>query len=83
MNLSICYITSVKDDPIFKLKNSKIKSFYIGDGAARTKFFLTLKAKIMIMDMPDLNSFHIKRSMVFPVHYVYLFHSTIIRIPLA
>jgi hypothetical protein len=75
MNLSICYVTSVKDDPIFTSKNSKIKSFYIGEGAARTKFFLTLKAKIMIMDMPDLNSFHIKRSMVFPVHYVYLFHS--------
>jgi YidC/Oxa1 family membrane protein insertase len=75
MNLSICFVTSVKDDLIFTSKNQKIKSFYIGDGAARTKFFLTLKAKIMIMDMPDLNSFHIKRSMVFPVHYVYLFHS--------
>ncbi|MEX2192361.1 MAG: CDP-glycerol glycerophosphotransferase family protein [Nitrosarchaeum sp.] len=75
MNLEICYVTSVKDDPIFLTKNQKIKSFYIGDGAARTKFFLTLKSKIMIMDMPDLNTFHIKRSMTFPVHYVYIFHS--------
>jgi hypothetical protein len=75
MNLQICYVTSIKDDPIFLTKNQNIKSFYIGDGSARTKFFLTLKSKIMIMDMPDLNMFHIKRSMTFPVHYVYLFHS--------
>jgi len=75
MNIQVCYVTSVKSDPIFSTKNQKIKSFYIGDGAARTKFFLTLKAKIIVMDMPDLNTFHIKRSMIYPVHYVYLFHS--------
>mgnify|MGYP006436634569 CR=1 FL=1 len=27
------------------------------------------------MDMPDLNKFHIKRSIKFPVHYIYIFHS--------
>lgn len=75
MNLQICYVTSVKNDPFLSKVNPKIKSFYIGDGTARTKFFLTLKSKILIMDMPDLNTFHIKRSMIFPVHYVYLFHS--------
>ena len=47
MNLKICLVTSVKDDLILKSKNDKIKSFYIGDGTARTKFFLTLKTKIM------------------------------------
>jgi hypothetical protein len=75
MNFKICLVTSVKDDPILTSKNNKIKSFYIGDGTARTKFFLTLKTKIMIMDMPDLESFHIKRSKIYPVHYIYLFHS--------
>lgn len=75
MNFHICYVTSVKDDLMLTSKNQKIKSFYIGDGAARTKFFLTLKAKIMIMDMPDLDRFHIKRSKVYPVHYIYIFHS--------
>ena len=75
LNLNICLITSVKDDPILTKKSDKIKSFYIGDGTIRTKFFLTLKAKILIMDMPDLETFHIKRSKVFPVHYIYLFHS--------
>ena len=75
MNLQVCYVTSVKDDPIFSSKNQRILPFYIGDGTARTKFFLTLKAIILVMDMPDLQTFHIKRSKKFPVHYVYLFHS--------
>jgi hypothetical protein len=75
MNLKICYVTSVKNDSMLTSKHPKIKSFYIGDGAARIKFFLTLKAKILIMDMPDLEKFHIKRSKVYPVHYIYIFHS--------
>ena len=74
-NLQICYVTSVKNDPMLSSKNKNIFAFYIGDGTARTKFFLTLKAQILIMDMPDLETFHIKRSKVFPVHYVYIFHS--------
>ena len=74
-NLPICYVTSVKDDPMLTSKNLKIQSFYIGDGTARTKFFLTLKARILIMDMPDIEKFHIKRSKVYPVHYIYVFHS--------
>jgi YidC/Oxa1 family membrane protein insertase len=75
MNFQICYITSVKNDPIFSSKNKNILSFYIGEGASRTKFFLTLRAKILVMDMPDLNTYHIKRSKAYPVHYIYLFHS--------
>jgi len=75
MNLDICYVTSVKDDPIHENINPKIRSFYIGDGTVRTKFFLGLKAKILIMDMPDLETYHIKRSKIYPVHYIYIFHS--------
>ena len=73
--IRICYVASSKNDKIFQMKNSNIDAFYIGDGMARTKFFLTLKATILIMDMPDLERFHIKKSKVHPVHYVYLFHS--------
>ena len=75
MNLQICYLTSVKNDPIFSSKNQRILPFYIGLGTARTKLFSTLKAKILVMDMPDLGRFHIERSNEYPVHYVYLFHS--------
>ena len=75
MNLQICYVTSNKSDPILSTRNKKILPFYIGDGTARTKFFSSLKAKILIMDMPDLGNLHIKRSNEYPVHYIYLFHS--------
>ena len=75
LNLQICYITSVMDDPVLSTKNQRILPFYIGDGTARTKFFSSLKAKILIMDMPDLGNLHIKRSNEYPVHYIYLFHS--------
>lgn len=71
----ICYVASDPNDPILKTQNNKIKTFYIGQGTARTKFFITLKADILVMDMPDLETFHIKRSKVYPVHYVYVFHS--------
>ncbi len=74
-NFQICYVTSVKNDPILSINDKNILAFYIGDGIVRTKFFLELKAKILIMDMPDLDSFHIKRSKIFPVHYIYIFHS--------
>ena len=77
MNLQICYITSVKDDPILSSKNQRILPFYIGYGAARSKFFLFLRAKILVMDMPDLDTFHIKRSKIYPVHYIYIFHSIV------
>ena len=71
----ICYVTSSKNDPIFKNENKKIKSFYIGDGSVKYKFFWELKAKVVIMTMPDLENHWIKRSIVFPVNYIYLFHS--------
>ena len=76
-NLNICYVTSSKDESILKKPNNRIKSFFIGDSVVRTKFFLNLKAKILIMTMPDLETFHIKKSKVYPVHYVYLFHSMV------
>ena len=72
----ICYLTSSKYDPILKNKNENIKVFYIGDSELeKMNFFLRLKARILIMTMPDLGAYHIKRSKEFPVHYIYTFHS--------
>jgi len=71
----ICYVTSSKTDPMLNCNNKNILSFYVGDGVARSNFFINLKSTIMIMTMPDLETFHIKRSKVYPVHYVYIFHS--------
>jgi len=76
-NASICYVTSSKNDPLLKNDNQNIKSFYIGNGTIRTKFFLNLKAEVLVMTMPDLQTFHIKRSKVKDVNYVYVFHSMV------
>ena len=65
--LKVSYVTSSKTDPLLKSTNKNISSFYIGDGVVRTKFFLNLKAKILIMTMPDLETFHIKKSKVYPI----------------
>ena len=71
----ICYVTSSKTDPMLTCNDKNILPFYIGDGVACVSFFVNLKATIMVMTMPDLETFHIKRSKVYPVHYVYIFHS--------
>ena len=76
-NFKICYVTSSRDEPILNNNNENIRTFYIGEGTARTKFFLNLKADILIMTMPDLETYHIKRSKAHPVHYIYLFHSMV------
>jgi YidC/Oxa1 family membrane protein insertase len=76
-NLDICYVTSSKNESVLMKSKNHVKTFYIGDGVIRTKFFLNLKASIMIMTMPDLESFHIKRSKIHPVHYIYMFHSMV------
>jgi YidC/Oxa1 family membrane protein insertase len=71
----ICYVTSSKTDPMLNRNDKNILPFYIGDGVAHKNFFINLKATILVMTMPDLETFHIKRSKVYPVHYVYIFHS--------
>ena len=73
--LKVSYVTSSKTDPLLKSTNKNISSFYIGDGIVRTKFFINLRADVLVMTMPDLETFHIKRSKIYPVHYVYIFHS--------
>jgi len=70
-NLDICYITSDPEDPVFRLGNSRIHTFYIDNLLANT--FARLDAKALVMTMPDLDKYHIKRSRN-PVNHIYLFH---------
>lgn len=58
---SVVYVTSARDDPGHMLAHPRLRSFLIGDGHVRTLFFLLLKADVLLMTMPDLGSFHIKR----------------------
>lgn len=71
---TICYITSSINDPILKSSRSGIKTFYLK--TLLPFFMIFVKCKVFIMTLPDLNQFHIKRS-VNPVHYIYVFHSLV------
>jgi YidC/Oxa1 family membrane protein insertase len=73
---TICYVTSSPDDPVLNKDDDRIQSFCIGFGFARMMFFMTLEADVMVMTMPDLETYHIKRSR-HPVHYVYVFHTMV------
>jgi hypothetical protein len=72
----VLYLTSAENDPLLTNPPLGMRSFYIGDGSVRTLFFATLDADILLMTMPDLQNFHIKRS-PFSVHYAYLHHSIV------
>ncbi|WP_166990251.1 CDP-glycerol glycerophosphotransferase family protein [Pseudomaricurvus alkylphenolicus] len=76
-NELICYLTSEKNDPILESSNDKIKAFYIGEGSVRTSLFMGMRANILVMTMPDLEKYHIKRSRADKVHYLYLFHAMV------
>lgn len=72
----VVYVTSDEDDPVRAIDNPLLRCFYVGEGSARTAFFRLIEAKVLVMTLPDLESFHLKRS-VHPVHYVYVFHSMV------
>lgn len=72
----IAYVSSAADDPGVALTHPRLTTYVIGDGYVRTLFFSALQADVLLMTMPDLNTFHIKRS-VATKHYVYLHHSLV------
>lgn len=73
-NREICYLTSAEDDPVFALRNKRIKCFCIGPDPTRALVFAFMQARIFVMTTPDLDSLHLRRS-VHPVHYLYIFHA--------
>lgn len=73
----VSYLTSQEDDPILELENSFLKAFFIGEGMVRTNLFYRLNSNIFLMTMPDIETFHLKRSKVYPVHYIYIFHAMV------
>lgn len=79
-NVSIHYVTSDPQDVIFRKaeKNPQIKPYYIGEKKLIT-LMMKMDADIVVMTMPDLNSFHIKRSYVRKdIEYVYIFHAMLV-----
>lgn len=75
-NLTIHYITSDPNDNIFKLEkeNPKIRGYYIGENKLIT-LMMKMDADVVVMTMPDLENYHIKRSYVRKdVEYVFVQH---------
>ena len=74
---TLCYLTSASDDVILETHHNNIIPVYVGDGVVRTLVFSYMAADLLIMTMPDLETYHIKRSKRYPVHYLYLFHGLV------
>lgn len=78
-NVSIHYITSDPRDTIFQKaqQEPRIKPYYIGEKRLIT-LMMKMDADMVVMTMPDLDNFHIKRSYVRKdIEYVYIFHGVI------
>lgn len=75
-NITIHYITSDYNDEIFNLekKYKNLAAYYIEEKKLIT-LMMKLDTDVMVMTMPDLENFHIKRSYVRKdIEYIYLPH---------
>lgn len=75
-NITIHYITSDPDDSIFEMEqvNPQIRAYYIGENRLIT-LMMKMDADMVVMTMPDLENYHIKRSYVRnDVEYVFVQH---------
>ena len=73
----IHYITSDPDDIIFKIaeKEPRIKPYYIGEKRLIT-LMMKMDADVVVMTMPDLENYHIKRSYIRKdIEYIFIPHS--------
>lgn len=75
-NVTIHYVTSDPKDAIFQMAetNKQIRAYYIGEKKLIT-LFMKMDADMVVMTMPDIENFHIKRSYVRKdIEYVYIPH---------
>ena len=75
-NITIHYITSDPNDKIFELEKNepKIKAYYIGENKLIT-LMMKMDADVVVMTMPDLENYHIKRSYLRQdIEYVFVQH---------
>ena len=75
-NITIHYVTSDPNDQIFGIaeKQPRIRPYYIGEKRLIT-LMMKMDADIVVMTMPDLDTYHIKRSYVRKdVEYIFIPH---------
>ncbi len=70
----INYITSDPNDIVFEMESERFKPYYIGENKLIV-LMMKMEADIVVMTTPDLESFHIKRSLVRKDNeYIYVPH---------
>lgn len=70
----INYITSDPEDKVFEMAGDRFRPFYIGEHKLIV-LMMKMEADIVVMTTPDLESFHIKRSLVRKDNeYIYVPH---------
>lgn len=73
-DIVIHYVTNDPDDRVFEKNDPQIVPYYIGPKAL-IAFMMKMDADIVLMTTPDLETFHVKRSLVRKdVEYIYLDH---------
>ncbi|MEP0201379.1 MAG: hypothetical protein ABJ084_10580 [Halioglobus sp.] len=72
----VCYISSSSDDPGLHYQCANYSSFEIDEGFIRDWLFANMDVDVVVMTMPDLNQYQVKRSKK-TVHYVYVQHSLV------
>lgn len=72
--IPVCYLTSDCGDPVLGRPDDLLQPVYVGAGVIRTWLFQTIDCRVVVMTMPELGRYHLKRSH-HPVHYVYVFHA--------
>ncbi|MDD9938521.1 MAG: CDP-glycerol glycerophosphotransferase family protein [Myxococcales bacterium] len=70
----IPYLTSDPQDPVLSEPGGQLRPFCIGSGVVRTWAFQAMRADVLALTLPDLQTYQLKRS-VHGVHYAYLQHS--------
>lgn len=73
-DITIHYITSDPKDDVFELQNENFQVYYIGENKLIV-LMMKMDADMVVMTMPDLQKYHIKRSMIRnDIEYVYMDH---------
>jgi YidC/Oxa1 family membrane protein insertase len=73
-DIVIHYITNDADDKLLANDNPRLKAYYIGQRRI-ISFMLRLEARIVLMTAPNLQQYHIKRSVADPgIEYIFTWH---------
>jgi len=74
-DITVHYVTSDPKDQIFQSGKKQIAPYYVGEKAL-ISFMMKMEADMVVMTMPDLGQYHIKRSWLRKdIEYVFADHS--------